>query len=141
MLNISQKLINEVIEYCMTALPKEACGVFIGKKESKNNYQIDRFISITNIASDPEKSFEMDPSEWVSLIYAYNNTNRQIVGIMHTHPNTAAVPSHRDQLTQWKEIPSYWIISLSSNESIDIQAFQFTDSSYQKLAFNIQMEI
>lgn len=134
MIKISQKLVNEVIEYCVSTLPKEACGVLIGERESfPNDYQIDEFIPITNIAAEPNITFKMEPTEWIPLVYAYDkHKKRQIVGILHTHPKTVALPSLTDHLTLWKNIPSHWIISLSSNKHTDIQAYQFNRTSYQK---------
>jgi proteasome lid subunit RPN8/RPN11 len=139
MIKISQNLINQMIDYFVSTLPQEACGIFIGERElSSNDYLIDEFTPMTNAAYDPDRTFRMEPAEWVPMVYKYaGNKKRQMVGIVHSHPKTAAVPSNADQLTQWKSLPSYWIVSLSPENPVDIKAYRFTENSYHEVSIEI----
>ena len=140
MIHISQKLMDEVIDYCKNALPEEACGVLYGN-ERKNcgKIEICEFVGVTNIASDPEQDFLMNPEEWIPLLFESEHLDRQLVGIFHSHPGSTAVPSHQDLTTLWKNIPSYWIISLMHKDHTQLYAYRLLDGlQYEKIPITIK---
>lgn len=59
----------------------------------------------------------------------------QVIGIYHSHPDHAAVPSECDRLLAWAEY-SYVIVSVQQRQAVDLQCWSL-DEQHQFLAETI----
>lgn len=127
MITVTNDCLQELIQYCKEHLPNEACGIVVGKIENEH-IMISGFKGIRNNAARPNERFMFDPGEWTSVLFQTSQTNEQILGIFHSHPTTAALPSTEDLQTLWYELPTYWIISFETGSVPQIGVFNFTHS-------------
>lgn len=88
----------------------ERCG-FITRDDQE-------IVPVENTHQDPHNNFYMseeDASE--ALEYIYNETNREILGVWHTHPNGYPWPSPRDILG-WPNVSLGWRYFLVSRGNV-----------------------
>ncbi|MGC5771250.1 Mov34/MPN/PAD-1 family protein [Paenibacillus pabuli] len=81
----------EISKYMFLSLPMEACGVVLGEAAA-GGIRISRFQPIRNVAPDPLHHFLLDDAEWIRCVF----NEPQLIGLFHSHPRTAPVPSIED---------------------------------------------
>ncbi len=109
------------MSHCAAAMPHEGCGVFLGRHEV-----IDDFQPLRNVSHQPRYSFTVDPEEWIRLIYAKDVA--PILGLLHSHPHSAALPSDTDRQLYWPDLPSYWIASFRHPHQPKLSCFRIERS-------------
>jgi proteasome lid subunit RPN8/RPN11 len=133
MIKMTVQLFNQVIDYCRLQLPNEACGVFFGT-HYQNSLIIQSFKGITNIASFTNNQFEFDHEQLLKLLYS--KEEYQWIGIVHSHPLTAAYPSEADLRSLW-QLPIYAIISFAQANQPILKSFEII-SNQQKWPSSIK---
>lgn len=111
----------------------EVCGLLLGRKAA-GGMRIEYYRKLRNVAPDPLHHFLLDPIEWVQCCYK----EADLIGIFHSHPLSAPVPSSTDltQLPQFGALtPIYMIGSFASSLSdhthlLDPQWLQITDQDH-----------
>lgn len=71
--------------------PNECCGLLTGKPGL-----IDTVVPAKNVSPHPDTSFEIDPGVLMRTQRTVRETNAQVIGHYHSHPNGIAQPSLRD---------------------------------------------
>ena len=85
--DLPQKTQNDLIEICRGHI-RERCGLIT------TDYEI---VGVHNVHENPEFNFYMDHDDFnQSLEYIYQETQREVLGIWHTHPNNWPWPTPRD---------------------------------------------
>ena len=99
------------------AAPYEACGLLLGAFEraatglagqltasrrqsgtqQASSLRVHSFAASKNIASQPERYFEIDPLLQLDLQRRTRGQALQVVGVWHSHPRGPACPSEQDQ--------------------------------------------
>ncbi|WP_179281145.1 M67 family metallopeptidase [Paenibacillus sp. XY044] len=114
-------------EHLFLHLPHEACGVLRGNAAA-GGMRIETFFPIRNVAPDPLHRFTLNPQEWVQECLNPSG----LLGIFHTHPHSAPVPSAEDlrQLPLFGDLLRIYLISSpdESGSSIVTHAY-FIDRS------------
>ena len=129
-------ILQAMITYCAEQLPQEACGVLISS--SSQPLVITAFIPLRNISLTPLNQFEVDPKQWIQVLYNYHNQKLQIAGFVHSHPSSAAIPSSFDLSGEWGTLPSHWIISFQHKKAPVVEAFRYhANGSYHNLPWKI----
>ncbi|OAS22352.1 Mov34/MPN/PAD-1 family protein [Paenibacillus oryzisoli] len=135
---ISRKSYDDMLTHSMRSLPNEACGILIqDASSSEYDVHIHTFIPLHNHAAHPTREFSIHP---VELLPYLTDKRRTVVGIFHSHPKAASIPSAEDLTTLWHTIPTYWILSLQQRENPDLQVYALkktTTTAYHKLSFVI----
>jgi proteasome lid subunit RPN8/RPN11 len=90
----------ELAALAEAAYPREACALLVGDE----SLRVAEIVPAANLATTPEREFELDPAVHVAVMRRLretNETNRKIVGPRiighwHSHPNGRAEPSAQD---------------------------------------------
>ncbi|MDR6548925.1 Mov34/MPN/PAD-1 family protein [Paenibacillus qinlingensis] len=136
---LTKKIYDELVSYSMRSLPNEACGILLGDSSSQSSTEIHihTFIPLHNHAEHPTRQFLIQPIEMLPFL---SDKNLSMVGIFHSHPTAAPVPSAEDLSTLWHTVPSYWILSLQDESNPNLQVYSLkktTTTAYHKLSFVI----
>jgi [CysO sulfur-carrier protein]-S-L-cysteine hydrolase len=137
-IRISSGLYEELIRYCRSKLPEEACG-FIHGCTIEGGFLGAQFIPMTNHALNPFEHFAMNPAEIVPILYK-KELSSQLIGIFHSHPSTEADFSQEDGFTQWHTLPTYWIFSFQCPSAPVLQIYNIKKADqtrFNKLSFVI----
>ncbi|WP_114375175.1 Mov34/MPN/PAD-1 family protein [Elioraea thermophila] len=90
------------------ALPREACGLLVGRTDEES-VRITGFAPSRNLAAAPD-AFEIDTSLHLVLQRRLRARGEAVVGVWHSHPSGAALPSARDAAGAWQD-GLIWLIT------------------------------
>ncbi|MEW5692604.1 MAG: Mov34/MPN/PAD-1 family protein [Candidatus Hydrogenedentota bacterium] len=88
--NISKLLFDKLIDYSLSKLPFESCGMLT----LKDSHIID-FYPVINISPYRHK-FEMNKEEFEKVYRIYKHDSEKSIGLFHSHTEDFAVPSLAD---------------------------------------------
>ena len=91
-LQISQAIINAILEQSRVEYPDECCGVILGKIGSDKP---ERLKPMINAAHSPT-FYEFDSKDLLALYRELDDNDEEIVVIYHSHTETQAYPSRTD---------------------------------------------
>lgn len=100
---------------------EECCGFLLGHDHGMR--VVTTVIPASNMAADRRTKFQIDPLEYLRAERYAANHQLELVGIYHSHPNTAAIPSETD-LREAQPCFSYVILSVSNGRFADIRSWR-----------------
>ena len=104
---LSKNHIDVLRKHAMENIPNESCAILFGKSE--NIRFLTKEIFLTKNLEQSPISFTISNDELISAYGHAEKKNLEIVGIFHSHPDSAAYPSMTDQ-KYMKVNPIPWII-------------------------------
>lgn len=90
-LRISSAQRHQLFEWALTEAPFECCGLLFGQNDRIETLQLTK-----NVAPDPSREFEIDPSDLIAAEKHSRQGGLPIIGYFHSHPNGLARPSAHD---------------------------------------------
>lgn len=117
------------------ALPREACGVLVGRRAHSEGAHVDRagrwivedFEELANLAPSTER-FELDPGAIVAAHERALSVGRELLGFWHSHARGVARPSRSDGRATW---PGHALVIVGERE---IAAWERRDDAWSALA-------
>lgn len=88
---ISYSVAREIADHARSQLPCEACGLLAG-----TGAQILAAHPMRNIADAPQAQFQIDPREQLQALKAIDRAQLEWIGVYHSHPRSAPIPSQSD---------------------------------------------
>jgi len=101
---IASTALATIVEHARADAPNEACGILYG------DAAIDDAEPAANIATQPERGFEIDPATLLCAHRTARGQGRAVVGWYHSHPNGSTEPSTTDA-ARAVEDGKLWLIS------------------------------
>jgi len=98
--DISRELMREVLEYCDTHRPDEACGVLLG-----SGYTVHSVMPITNVADDKQRGFIFEEQGWLNALMQAEKDEHEIIGTFHSHPQSQPIVSTDDAQMIREQMP------------------------------------
>lgn len=95
-LAVTSAVLETILADAVEALPEECCGVLLGAR-LEESWRVERALPARNVAAEPERHFEIDPSVLIAAHRAARAGGAQIVGYYHSHPTGHAEPSATDR--------------------------------------------
>ncbi len=90
-ISISGKIFGTIIEYAMSELPNEACGLIAGKEEGDMR-TIEKLYTLTNQDKSPEH-FSISQHEQLQAVKNIRANGLKLLGNWHSHPDSPSRPS------------------------------------------------
>ncbi len=91
-LEISQKIVDAILEQSRAEYPDECCGVILGPLGSDKPFRLKPMV----IAAHSPTFYEFDPKDLLNLYREVDERDEEIVVIYHSHTETEAYPSRTD---------------------------------------------
>lgn len=117
--------------YCQSLLPEEACGLLAGFPENSgtgaSRLTVTEFVPVPNISSHRLHEFEMSAQALTEHLFHIQKKQQKksLIGFVHSHPTTPAVPSSKDANTLWKQTAAI-ILSFEEPDNPVIHAYTWT---------------
>lgn len=156
MLCLTKKQAEEIIAHCKRESPYEACGILAGKTcpepvegacperspelvegRSRRRKRVTRVYPMTNTDKSAE-TFFMDPKEQLRVIKEIRNSELEMVGIYHSHPETEAYPSAHDVELAFYPEAAFVIVSIKDKDSPSIRSFRIVEGKIKEEVLTIQ---
>jgi proteasome lid subunit RPN8/RPN11 len=83
------------VSIARASLPNEACGLLAGRLESDGLVVVSAVIPVENSLRSPT-AFALDGDGMIRAEEAIDATTNNLIGVMHSHPSSEAIPSARD---------------------------------------------
>lgn len=94
---ITYPLARQIADHALAESPLEACGLLAGTGD-----QIAAAYPIRNRAKAAEKRYKLDPNEQLQTLKAIDDARLEWIGVYHSHPQSAPIPSTAD-LKEWAD--------------------------------------
>lgn len=106
---------------------EERCGFLIGYHAGARI--VTAVLPATNVAADRHVRFAVDPLEYLRA-EKYAASNRlELLGVYHSHPNSAAVPSETDRQQAHPHF-SYVILSVVDQQFAEIRSWRLNQNRH-----------
>lgn len=124
-----------IAAHARRASPHECCGLLLG-----TSLEVSEAVATANVAAEPGRRYQVSPVDYFALIKrcreATDSRHLEIVGVYHSHPHSAPVPSstdHREALTDL-----LYIIAGPADGSVplELRAYRLVGGSFEDVAMN-----
>ena len=115
------------------AFPEEACALFLGSRAAAV-VRVARVHLAPNVAEDRRRGFEVDPRLLLRLHRELRGSDRDIVGVWHSHPNGSAVPSGTDLARAYDRSLTWVITAVTSAGAGAVRAYRIDAQSFTEIA-------
>jgi desampylase len=103
-LKLSRQQRQQLLDWADEAGELECCGLLLGR-----GGEVERVERAANVATDPERHFEIDPAALIGAEKQARQGGPAILGYFHSHPNGLAGPSTNDAASASLD-GRYWLI-------------------------------
>lgn len=128
-LRLSPPLRAQLIAEARVAFPNECCGLIEGVRDG-DSIRAAALHPTANLADDPAAGFEIDAAVHLRLLRTLRQTDREVVGCYHSHPNGKPVPSERDRACDVEE-GFVWIIAALTATDVPATLTAFQGQAFQ----------
>ena len=117
-----------ILGHARDASPAEACGLLGGL--AGEDPTVLTAIPTPNVASDPDRRFEIDPEALLTGRDAIRAAEQELLGFYHSHPQGPAEPSATDEsLARWAD--TYMLIASLSGAEPSLGAWFYTGETFR----------
>ena len=114
MIRLTPAQLDEIHTQAEAAYPYECCGLLAGRHEPDGVITVTRVVPSPNVLKDEAEGggkdrFEVDPQVRFDLMRAVRDTDEDIIGHYHSHPDHPPEPSQTD-IDMAFEPEMYWVI-------------------------------
>lgn len=122
-------------EHAERTYPEECCGLMVGTIDSSENPLTKSVVELAvldnqwtpDVAADDslehttkQRRYWIDPRDMLRVQKQAREKNLNIIGVYHSHPDAAAVPSECDRAMAWPTY-AYTIVSVCEGKAVDVQ--------------------
>ncbi len=115
------------------SFPEEACALLEGTRAA-SVVRVARVHLAPNVAADRRRGFEVDPRLLVRLHRELRGSERDIVGVWHSHPDGSAVPSSTDFARTYDPTLTWVISAVTSAGVVAARAYRVDAHSFTEIA-------
>tara|TARA_R100001509_G_scaffold26536_3_gene13863 strand:- start:8408 stop:9130 length:723 start_codon:yes stop_codon:yes gene_type:complete len=111
---------DKALQHAKDQFPKESCGLLV----NYNGKQI--YKKCKNLSLTATEQFILDPVDWAEIEDEYGKEN--IIGIVHSHPDTDPIPSAADNLAAARTNIRWWIVNPQTEVWYDFMPKDYKES-------------
>jgi proteasome lid subunit RPN8/RPN11 len=149
-LQVPRRIHEEMLAQATGELPNECCGILAGilpvalRAEQTGTVavpveppivRVERRYPLVNAAQSP-KEYLSDPHSMLAAVRDMRQHGLEILGVFHSHPTSAPIPSKTDLERNYSEEVVHFIISLEANRSVT-RAWWLTANGFREAAWEI----
>jgi proteasome lid subunit RPN8/RPN11 len=96
-MRIRTEVVTAITAHARRERPRECCGILLGSGD-----ELVEAVAADNVAAEPFRSYEVSPADHIAQIRRCRQSAKaeggglKVVGVYHSHPHSAAVPSTTD---------------------------------------------
>ncbi len=123
MINVSARLMDQIIQAAEDAYPNECCGLLAGHGDLDGKVTITRVQLSKNVVEERKTDrFEVDPKVRFTLMRELEGGHERIVGHYHSHPDNLAQPSEHDLKMAFEPDLLWLIVGLADGVATETKA-------------------
>jgi proteasome lid subunit RPN8/RPN11 len=142
-LQINLEQIEQIKAHAEKTYPEECCGLLVGKIErqqkrlqkilweaiaTENSWNDESELAkLSKTPGSKRDRFSIAPSVLLKWQKEARDRHLSIIGIYHSHPDHAAIPSEFDRAIAWQQY-SYIIVSVREGRAIDFRSWAIDET-------------
>ncbi|HZU35106.1 MAG TPA: M67 family metallopeptidase [Gemmataceae bacterium] len=136
-LRLPRRLYEAMLEQALAECPNECCGLLAGRfhdepSGARIGLVVERYPLVNALASPVE--FESEPRSMFEAEREMRRRGLEILAVYHSHPTSAAVPSHKDRARNYSPDIVNLIISFAGPQPM-MRGWWLTAESQQEAAW------
>lgn len=132
MLTLPQSIFDQIIAHARESSPHETCGLLAGKDNL-----INKIFELENKELEsPKTRYALDPVQQFAVLKKIHTSDKQLLGIYHSHPASPAYPSATDVKLAFYPEAAYFICSLATVKPV-LKAFRIENEKITEIKFRI----
>jgi proteasome lid subunit RPN8/RPN11 len=125
-LKIRDDLLRRIRAHGVETYPHECCGALMGRQDEASREVLD-LLPLANRSHDsPRNRFELTPDDVLLAEKTARESQLELLGWYHSHPDAPARPSEFDREHAWPWY-SYIIVSVRKGEPRDMASWRLQD--------------
>jgi proteasome lid subunit RPN8/RPN11 len=130
-MKIRSSVLDAIRAHALREIPKECCGILIGAGED-----ILEAVPAANVAQQPSRCYEVSPADHIAQVRRCRDAAGdaaaplRIVGVYHSHPHSAAVPSPTDLDQAYREYVYVIAGPADGSAPMEIRAYQLSGERF-----------
>ena len=133
---LNQKQVDTLIQHCEKDGLSESCAMLFGEHNDQQ-WNVKEVFLTRNAHTNSETSFIITPEELLQGYQLAEKKQLELVGIFHSHPNTAASPSSFDKQFMKINGDVPWVIF--SGLDTDFKAFMLEENMEDEKEIKIKV--
>lgn len=134
MLTLKKADVMAIFDHCHREHPNEACGILSGR-----GTRVEKVYSLTSETPSPT-FYQIDSQEQFRVLKEMRETERDLVGIYHSHPSGPAYPSSTDVELAFYPEAVYVIVSLIERRNPCMKGYTIADGKITEVPLSIVEE-
>ena len=129
MIQMKKEFLDDIEAHGKEGFPNEVCGIILGVSgdEKKEVLQLKRG---TNLNKDrTHDRYELDPKDLLQAERDARDSDMDIIGFYHSHPDHPDIPSEFDRERAWPDY-SYIISSIMGGKEASTRSWLLNDESH-----------
>lgn len=125
MLLVSPSVTHRIAQDSLRAYPQECCGLLLGQETSAERI-IFTAVTCQNTAAAKRVAFRISSKEYIRVESYASENKLQVLGVFHSHPDSAAVPSFTDTAGALPNF-SYLIVSVKKQSIAEMRSWRLSN--------------
>ena len=131
-MRIRAGVVEAIAAHARRERPRECCGILLGTAD-----ELVEAVAADNVASEPLRSYEVSPADHIAQIRRCRDVAKadglKVIGVYHSHPHSAAVPSPTDLDRAYEEY--VYLIAGPADDSapLEIRAYRLSGDRFVDL--------
>jgi len=123
--HIRREVVEQILAHARAEAPLECCGLLLGTRD-----RLEAALPARNLLASPAR-FEVDPVDHFGAIRRARDLGVEVVGVYHSHPASAPVPSPRDLAEA--SYPEF-VYVIASLPRADLRAYRLLEGNFLPVA-------
>ena len=132
-MRIRPEVVEAIAAHARRDWPRECCGILLGSAG-----ELVEAVAAENVAAEPVRAYEVSPADHIAqLRRSRDGASGEVVGVYHSHPKSAPVPSPTD-LDQAYEEYVYLIAGPADGSApLEIRAYRLSGDRFVELQMTV----
>jgi proteasome lid subunit RPN8/RPN11 len=131
--------LDQMIAHARQDAPDEVCGLIAGHLRGEIAQAV-HVIPMPNAAADRRHHYAIHPTDLSRELTAFTHAGLELIGIYHSHPRSAAIPSAEDVASAHYPNTAYVIVSLRG-ETAEIAAWRIESQGQRVYPVSLHMGV
>ena len=128
---VSHDALESIAAHARHESPRECCGILVGSQN-----EILEAVPAANVADEPLRRYEVSPADHFRQIKRCRDSATagqpalRIVGVYHSHPHSAAVPSPTDLEQAFDEYVYVIVGPIDGSAPLEVRGYRLKDGRF-----------
>jgi proteasome lid subunit RPN8/RPN11 len=138
-MKIRPRVLDAIRAHAMRDRPRECCGILVGVED-----EVVEAVAAANVAADPLRRYEVSPADHFAQMKRCRASAGagahalRIVGVYHSHPHSAPVPSPTDRAQAFEEYLYVIAGPADGSASFGIRGYRLASGTFEDVALTVE---